>query len=256
MIFQIILYIKFFFRSIRLHGIHSPFVFDLKRNCLSLKTKYPEYEELKDHRNQLLRDKRSISVQDFGAGSRVFSSNERSICRIAKYAGIQASRQRLLFRLVRHLRPDSILELGTSLGMATVAMALGNKDAVVVTLEGCSNTLDVARQYFPDRLNSRIKAKHTLFEDYLKDNPSKYDLIYVDGNHDKTQTLAYFEWLLDQVHENSCIIFDDINWSKGMNEAWHSISKHPKVTVSIDTFQWGIIFFRKEQEKEHFYIHL
>jgi len=37
-----------------------------------------------------------------------------------------------------------------------------------------------------------------------------------------------------------------------MSEAWAIIINHPKVTVSIDTFYWGIVFFRKEQVKEHF----
>ncbi len=50
----------------------------------------------------------------------------------------------------------------------------------------------------------------------------------------------------------SVFIFDDIYWSKPMSEAWAIIINHPKVTVSIDTFYWGIVFFRKEQVKEHF----
>jgi len=39
-----------------------------------------------------------------------------------------------------------------------------------------------------------------------------------------------------------------------MTEAWEIIKKNPKVTVTIDTFQWGMVFFRREQEKEHFVI--
>ena len=39
-----------------------------------------------------------------------------------------------------------------------------------------------------------------------------------------------------------------------MSEAWEFIKTHEKVTVSIDTFFWGIVFFRKEQVKEHFTI--
>jgi hypothetical protein len=39
-----------------------------------------------------------------------------------------------------------------------------------------------------------------------------------------------------------------------MEEAWETIKNHPKVTVTIDTFQWGLVFFRKEQPKEHFVI--
>jgi len=39
-----------------------------------------------------------------------------------------------------------------------------------------------------------------------------------------------------------------------MEAAWEIIKTHPKVTVTIDTFQWGLVFFRKEQPKEHFVI--
>jgi hypothetical protein len=41
-----------------------------------------------------------------------------------------------------------------------------------------------------------------------------------------------------------------------MEEAWAIIKNHPKVTVTIDTFQWGLVFFIKEQEKEHFVIRI
>ena len=60
--------------------------------------------------------------------------------------------------------------------------------------------------------------------------------------------------LLPKTHNDSIFIFDDINWSKGMQEAWNKIKAHPQVSVSIDTFFWGMVFFRKEQVKEHFKI--
>ena len=41
-----------------------------------------------------------------------------------------------------------------------------------------------------------------------------------------------------------------------MTETWHIIKQHPKVTVTIDIFHLGIVFFRKEQAKEHFTIRL
>ena len=59
---------------------------------------------------------------------------------------------------------------------------------------------------------------------------------------------------LESIHNNSIFIFDDINWSIEMQETWAIIKEHPKVTVSIDTYFWGIVFFRKEQEKQHFII--
>ena len=59
---------------------------------------------------------------------------------------------------------------------------------------------------------------------------------------------------MDKINNDSVLIFDDIYWSPAMTEAWSQIIQHPKVTVSIDTFYWGLLFFRKEQEKQHFII--
>ena len=39
-----------------------------------------------------------------------------------------------------------------------------------------------------------------------------------------------------------------------MQEAWEEIKKHPQVSVTVDLFFWGLVFFRKEQEKENFII--
>ncbi|HLW33390.1 MAG TPA: class I SAM-dependent methyltransferase, partial [Aequorivita sp.] len=83
-----------------------------------------------------------------------------------------------------------------------------------------------------------------------------YDLILIDGDHNGERTLEYFNALLEKVHNDSLIIFDDIYWSKDMTEAWQKIIAHEKVTVSIDTFQWGMVFFRKEQPKQHFLIRI
>jgi len=84
----------------------------------------------------------------------------------------------------------------------------------------------------------------------------KFDLVYFDGNHQKEATLKYFKTLLSSAHNDSVFIFDDIHWSKEMQEAWREIIAHPEVQVSIDTFQWGLIFFRKEQVKQDFTIRL
>ena len=83
-----------------------------------------------------------------------------------------------------------------------------------------------------------------------------YQLIYFDGNHSKKATLDYFEILLPTITNETIWIFDDIHWSAEMEESWEIIKIHPKVSVTIDTFQWGLVFFRKEQEKEHFVIRI
>jgi len=252
-------YFKFLQHSKNQHGVHSPFIFDLVTKCFYDKTKYPEYSILKEYRNSLLANKNTIEVTDFGVGSRVFKSNQRKISAIAKNAGISSKRAELLFRITHYFQPDNVLEIGTSLGLATVAISLGNKNSKIITLEGCSQTLAIAKNQCQLQNLDNIEFVNTKFEDYLITynlQPTTYNLIYFDGNHSKKATLDYFDLLLATITNDSVWIFDDIHWSAEMEEAWEAIKNHPKVTVTIDTFQWGLVFFRKEQEKQHFTIRI
>ena len=204
-----------------------------------------------------LENKNFIEVTDFGAGSRVFKSNKRQISKIAKTAGISPKRAELLFRITKYFQPESILEIGTSLGLATSALSLGNKNSALKTLEGCPQTMTIAKSQCQLQNLNNIEFVNTEFSSYLKNSKlptPNYQLIYFDGNHSKQATLDYFELLLPTITNETVWIFDDIHWSKDMEEAWKTIKNHPKVTVTIDTFQWGIVFFRAEQEKEHFTI--
>ena len=255
--YQIFEYIKFIFNSTNQHGVHSPFVFDLVTKCFYNKKKHNDYKLLKQYRKQLYKNDLIILVKDFGAGSRVFKSNARKISQVAKNAGITQKRAQLLYRLSKYFKPNSVLELGTSLGMATSALSLGNPDATITTIEGCPETASIAKQQFNDFNFNNINLIVNNFNDELETlQKQKFDLIYIDGNHQKEATLNYFNSLLETVNNNSLIILDDIHWSKGMTEAWETIKLNKKVTVTIDTFFWGFVFFRKEQVKQHFKVRL
>jgi predicted O-methyltransferase YrrM len=176
---------------------------------------------------------------------------------IAKTAGITSKRAELLFRITNYFQPGSILEIGTSLGLASSALSLGNPKAKITTLEGCPETAKIAQNQFRQFGLTNVNSVVTEFESYLNDlelEALNFKLIFFDGNHSKKATLAYFEMLLPTVINETVWIFDDIHWSSDMEQAWEMIKKHPKVTVTIDTFQWGLIFFRREQPKEHFII--
>lgn len=257
MLFQIKSYLKFLWHSKNEHAVHSPFVFSLLTKCFYDKKFKSEYILLKNYRDQLLQNKNTIEVTDFGAGSRVFKSNTRQIGKIAKTAGISPKRAELLFRIVNYFQPSTVLEIGTSLGLATSALSLGNPKATIVSLEGCPETAKQAQLQLSKFNCNNVESVVTEFKNHLESCSLKsaiYNLIYFDGNHSKKATLDYFELLLPTITNETVWIFDDIHWSPEMEEAWDIIKNHPKVTVSIDTFQWGLVFFRYEQPKQHFII--
>ena len=253
--FQIIAYIQFLLRSTNQHGVHSPFVYNLVTQCFYDKTNYPNYKALKTYRKTLLDNTDRISIQDFGSGSRVFSSNKRSISAMAKHSGSSLKRAQLLYRIARYFKPQTTLELGTSLGIATQALALGHPNNHITSIEGCPNTSAFAQQQLSKIQPNNIAVITGDFDTVLpKLQAPQYDLIFIDGHHNKAATLRYFEQLLNKAHNDTLFIFDDIYWSKDMQSAWQQITAHPKVTVTIDTFNWGIVSLRKEQAKENFTI--
>jgi predicted O-methyltransferase YrrM len=199
-----------------------------------------------------------LEIEDFGAGSVIGNKKKRSISSIAKNAAKTPKLGQLLFRIANYYQPKTIIELGTSLGLSTAYLAMGNAAADVVTCEGAAAIADTARENFSlmGLKNITITVGH--FDKTLQpvlQRTSSWDLVFIDGNHRKEPTLRYFEQLLHQKNESSILIFDDIHWSKEMEAAWTSIKEHPDTMLTIDLFFIGLVFFRKEfKVKQHFVI--
>lgn len=247
------------------HGMHSPFIFDFITGVLNDKTHYPAYAQVESLRQRLLRDQTLLTVEDFGAGSAVDKTNHRSIASIAKNAAKPAKFGQLLYRMVRRYQPKTILELGTSLGITTSYLSLAKSDATIITMEGAKSIADTARQNFNSlqrlpgsAFGQNITIQEGNFDQTLPpviSNLSSIDLAFVDGNHRREPTERYFNQLLPATHNDSILIFDDIHWSNGMEQAWETIQKHPAVCCTIDLFFIGIVLFRHEfKEKQHFKI--
>ena len=241
------------------HGIHSPFVFDFVTNVLNDKKKYACYDTIEGLRQQLKKNDTVIEVEDFGAGSAVIKSNKRIVKDIAKSSLKAKKFAQLLFRMVQYYRPKNILELGTSFGITTAYLASGNADVKVYTLEGATEIARIAQNNFEQLGTNNI----TLVQgNFAKTLPhlfstlySNIDFVFVDGNHRKEPTLQYFLKLLAQSHNNTILVFDDIHWSKEMEEAWSTIQQHPSVTLTIDLFFIGIVVIQNEiKVKQHFTI--
>ena len=257
MLYQAIQYIKFLFKSTNQHGVHSPFVYNLVTKCFYDTANYEAYKNISAYKKQLLQDHTKITVTDLGKGSQVTKQQKRTISEIAKNAGTTNKRAKLLYRLSAYFNFENILELGTSLGIATHAMSLANPKSKITSIEGCPMISEYTKTIFKKHHLKNIHLISGHFNEIIKNQtPQTFDLVFFDGNHQKEATLQYFETLIQTTHYNSVFIFDDIYWSKEMTEAWETIKQHPKVTVTIDTFFWGLVFFRKEQVKEDFVIRL
>jgi predicted O-methyltransferase YrrM len=253
----IVHFIKHRLKAHSLNDIHSPFVFDLAEKVLKSNEEFYVFKAIEFERKKLLASSKTLSVQDFGAGSKTLVSNQRMVKDIAKTSLKPAKYAQLLFKIINHLHYKNIVELGTSLGITTAYLASSAKDINVLSLEGSDTIANEAKKVHEnlrlDNIELLIGEFDTTLESAAKKMPT-IDLLYIDGNHRKVPTLKYFEHFLPQLHNNSLVVFDDIYWSKEMTESWKEIKQHSKVNVTIDIFEMGLVFLRTEQPKQHFKI--
>jgi len=253
----IIKYLKYRIAANTKHDIHSPFVFQLLTTVINDKSVFPTYKEIEGLRLILLKNKTEIQIEDFGAGSLKSKTKIRTVAEITRNAAKPSKYAQLLYRLIKHFQPQNILELGTSLGISTAYMAKAAPNSNITTIEGSESIAKIAIDNFNALNISNIQVITGNFDiqlPLLLQNSQKLDFVFFDGNHRKQPTLSYFETCLKHKHNGSVFIFDDIHWSVEMEEAWEIIKQSPEVTVTIDLFFIGLVFFRKESSKEDFII--
>ncbi|MDP1725199.1 MAG: class I SAM-dependent methyltransferase [Bacteroidota bacterium] len=241
--------------------LHSPFVFELYEYCIKKQKHAPAiFRDIENVRTRLIKNKQTLNYTDYGANSKQTGFSKRvKVSTLARNHLKPARIAEILYYITHHYPYQNIIELGTSLGITTSYLATGAQthlNAKLHTVEGCSDVHGIAGEVFKQlNLGSAIHSHLGNFNTVLPkllEEINDLDLLFVDGNHTCEATLDYFNQCLLKAHKDSLFIFDDIYWSKGMTQAWEEIKKHPKVTVTVDLFFIGLVYFRTEQVKQDF----
>ena len=254
--FRIGSYARFLLRSRNTlgYGIHSPYLFYIARTILPETAKYYCFEAVEKVREELLRRKDEVQVEDFGVGG-----SAKTVGDIARVALKPAKEAQVLFRLVNMLKAETIVELGTSLGVTTAYLALPHNDAKVWTFEGCEALLSIAKQNWERLGIANIEAVRGNLDETLGCEAEKWgivDFAFLDANHRKEATLRYFDLLAAHAGEKSMFVVDDIRHSREMWEAWKAIESREEVTARMDFGTMGLVFFDTHFPKQTFRIRL
>lgn len=252
-------YLTYLAKAKTRYKVHSPFVFDLVENVLKDKTEYPEYRKIEMYKKNLSRSKTIIMTMDFGARTenKHYTISMEKVGDIVKRRSQHKKQARLLYRLSRHFHPQNILEFGTAAGFSTAYIKAPVPQSKMITMEGCPNLANVAS----DNLK-KLKINNTEIStgDFGVTLPKvlkkfeKLDFVFFDGNHHHEPTLDYYNHCVELAHEDTVFIFDDIHWSPGMEVAWNTIKKDERISISLDIFWFGLVFFRKGIVKQDFII--
>lgn len=250
-VYRAIKFVEYLLRAKSKYYLHSPFVYQFYLQVLEGDCN-KQIDSITTLRKTLRANTTKLLLNDFGTGK----ATEKTISCIEQNVSIRPKYGLLLFRLVQHFKPRYILEIGTSIGISSSYMALAAPHATVFSLEGSPALIQVAKQNYNKLKLSNVHLKEGDFDKTItKILPQMpvLDLVFFDGNHTQQATIKYFEECMQYAGEQSVFVFDDIYWSREMTAAWEIIRQHPAVTLTIDVYQFGICFFRKDKlAKEHF----
>ncbi len=170
---------------------------------------------------------------------------EGEICRVAATKPAWAI---LFLKIMRRLKPERILELGTSLGISAAYNGAGivlNGQGRMVTLEGAESLAERARENLRELGIEGVEVRTGWFNETLE--PALKDLgtvdyAFIDGHHYREPTLDYFERIYPYCSDGALLVFDDISYSAEMEDAWRIISADPRIGVVVDLFKKGYCF--------------
>jgi predicted O-methyltransferase YrrM len=250
--FRISSYLQYLLNAKGPNRIHSPFVFKLYMEVILSEQEFYSFKKFSELFQENLKNHQPVSALKTGS-RRPTGSTPVSV--IASKSVLPEKYQRLLFRLVYHLKPKTVLELGTSLGITTLYLAAPDSTSRVISLEGNSHLIPLASQNFKNAALKNIALINGLFSEVLPETLNSIDtldFVFLDGDHRYESTIEYVQMLLPKLHANSVLVLDDIHWSSDMQKAWKAVQQMPEVTVTLDLYRLGLVFFRTGQVKQHF----
>ncbi len=240
-------------RHTRGNGIHSPRLFYIANTLFYDTNAYYCFGDIERQRERLKRASRAIQVTDFGTGQ----SEVRTISSIARRSLANRREGQVLFRLVEYLKPQTVIELGTSLGITTAYLGkgCGMRGAVLHTFEGSPSIGEVAQDVWQRLQLTGIRLHignidHTLGE--VLASLEHVDFAFLDANHTEEATLRYFSQIAEKCTAQSVVVLDDIHYSRGMARAWKAIKQDSRVRCTMDVYHFGIVFFDPQYLRKHY----
>ena len=186
------------------HGVHSPFVYHLVDQVIYNFSNVGEFLVLENEYKNIL-DVNSIKK---------IAKKAKNLTSIFSHSFDSPALAWLMHRLVAHVAPCRVIELGVSLGRTSAYI----------------NQVNIAEK------------------------PNAADFVWINENYGTLETRSYLDQNLPLLSEGSVIVLDAIYRTKQRKQLWQYIKACPRVTVTVDLFWLGLAIVRSTQAEEHFKI--
>ena len=219
-----------------------PFAFDLITNVIEDTCAYYAYQDISLIRNQLKQNNKFIHYR----GKRI------TVQKAVKKYGISRKEGELLFRLTNHYKPRAILSIGSSLGLSPLYLTRYDSTVQCITLECEPDFAEMATHLLSKETNPSLQIRTGAYHESMSEPISQLkqiDCIFIDKNIKTNNLDIIYTHCLPFIHDHTFCVLAAIRSSVAKHHFWKQICQHPQVTVAVDLFQMGILFFQPNLHK-------
>jgi predicted O-methyltransferase YrrM len=154
-----------------------------------------------------------------------------------------------LYLCVRARHAKTILELGGCAGISGCYLAAAPDCRTFITIEGSPALASLAKSNLRQVANNFVVINNlfdTALDELLPSYTDGFDLVHIDGQHEKSSTLHYLERLVPHLQRGSLLAFDDIRWTVDMWETWQLLCARKGMACTIDVGRYGLCLWDGE----------
>jgi len=224
-------------------GVHSPFVYDLITNVIEEKNDFYAFRDISIAQLQLLQNEHVIQ----------YGRNRITVKEAFKRCGITIKEGRFLFRLTNHYKPHTILSIGSSMGLAPLCLTRYNSTVQCIILEYEQNIADIARQILNKEKNTALNIKTGTYHEQLPESIvqlQRIDCVFIGKDVGVNDWDTVFEQCESFIHDSTFFVLAGIRSSTDKQNYWMQYRQHPSVTIAVDLFDMGLLFFQPKLHKQ------
>lgn len=237
------------------YGVHSPFVFNLITKVIEEGCPYYSFYDIELVRKQLLFREGCIIYPDRKQKGKL---RQRSIGEIVEREAIKPKHGALLFRLTNYFKPQNILQLGPAMGLSTLYLTSYATGLRCIALENVSEFVPIARIAFEKAAKNPVDLRTGNYRELLPrafEDMGKVDLVFFNTTYEQQNNALLFQECMKHIHDDTIFVFEGIKTSRRMRAFWTEVCARPDVTVTIDLYSMGIVFFNPKLHKRNYIVY-
>lgn len=247
--FRLRSYIRYVFRAVGPHSLHSPFLFELFNQVIKPAKKF-RLDNIEKLRKELYHNHEVIDLFDLKSKT----NYRKTISSIAKTSLSTPKFSAFLHHLIEYLNVETVLETGTSLGINALYLAGPERVNKVVTIEASPIVATFANNQFSKVFQRKIEIKQGTIQEVFEPLVIKIQptLCFIDADHRSDAVCFCIESIMTHCPSIKCIVIHDIYWSKDMRRSWNQFVNDERFNLTVDLFQAGLIIPNIQMPKQHF----